>query len=168
MSRNNGFNDDKQNLTNKVKVIKFIKGVEVSSESKVYMEHKPLAKNLDCIKRLTKKEEKRLKKKEKKKKQNSSKSFYKSREWLELRYRVLRFYQAKCMCCGRTPHEHGIVVNVDHIKPRSKYPELELDFDNMQILCRACNCGKSNIDNTNWKMLTNNDIYLIKQEQKMG
>jgi len=111
---------------------------------------------------------KKKKKVKKRVKTNPNKCFYKSREWLELRYRVLRIYQAKCMCCGRTPHEHGIVVNVDHIKPRSKYPELELDFDNMQILCRACNCGKSNIDNTNWKLLTNNDMYLIKIAQKMG
>ncbi len=158
----------KEPLPSKVKVIKFIKGVEVSTESKSYIEHKPLTKNLDCIKRLTKKQEKSLKKKKRKKKIKPRNVFYSSREWLELRYRVLRVYQAKCMCCGRTPHEHGIVVNVDHIKPRSKYPELELDFYNMQVLCRACNCGKSNIDNTNWKMLTNNDIYLIKQSQKMG
>jgi len=165
----NNFNT-KESLPSKVKVIKFSKGVEVSSDSKVYIEHKPLAKNLDYIKRLTKKQQKSLKKKKRKKKhkQSSHNDFYRSREWLELRYRVLRVYKAKCMCCGRTPHEHGIIVHVDHIKPRSKFPKLELEFDNMQILCAACNCGKSNLDQTDWRALSNNDIYLIKTAQKMG
>jgi len=38
----------------------------------------------------------------------------------------------------------------------------------MQILCADCNLGKSNIDNTDWLTLSNNDIFLIKQSQKMG
>jgi hypothetical protein len=42
------------------------------------------------------------------------------------------------MACGAkdgAPH-------IDHIKPRSKYPELELDEDNLQVLCKDCNYGK--------------------------
>ncbi|RYZ77711.1 MAG: hypothetical protein EOP05_00795 [Proteobacteria bacterium] len=35
-------------------------------------------------------------------------------------------------------------MHVDHIKPRSKYPHLELEFSNLQVLCRQCNFGKSN------------------------
>jgi 5-methylcytosine-specific restriction endonuclease McrA len=35
-----------------------------------------------------------------------------------------------------------IALEVDHVKPRSKYPELALDLDNTQILCRACNSKK--------------------------
>ena len=111
---------------------------------------------------------KKSKKKKKFKPSKNSINFYKSREWKELRYRVLRVYKAKCMCCGRTPHDNGIIIHVDHIKPRSKFPKLELSFENMQILCDTCNLGKSNIDNTDWRPLSNNDIYLIKQSQKMG
>ena len=155
----------REELPGKVKVIRFVNGVAISDETKEYFKNKTSSKPLDCIKRLTKKQQKRLKKAKKK---GSNKSFYKSREWLELRYRVLRVYKAKCMCCGRTPHDRGVIVHVDHIKPRSKYPKLELDFDNMQVLCAACNCGKSNIDNTDWRALSNNDIFLIKQSQKMG
>jgi len=157
----------REELPGKVKVIRFVDGIPVSDETKEYFENKPKSKPLDCIKKLTNKQKKRLEK-AKKYKKGSGKEFYKSREWLELRYRVLRVYKAKCMCCGRTPQNHGIFIHVDHIKPRSKYPELELDFDNMQVLCAACNCGKSNLDNTDWRALTNNDIYLIKQSQKMG
>ncbi len=68
--------------------------------------------------------------------------FYDSREWRELRFRVLRKYAFQCMACGRSPPE--VKIHVDHIKPRSKYPKLELDFDNLQLLCADCNIGKNN------------------------
>ena len=77
--------------------------------------------------------------------------FYTSKEWRRLRYRVLRSYKAQCMCCGESPKKHGIVLHVDHIKPRSKNPELELDISNLQILCEACNLGKSNFDSIDWR-----------------
>lgn len=67
-------------------------------------------------------------------------NFYKTREWRELRYRVLSAYDKKCMCCNAEDK----ALHVDHVKPRSKYPELELDFDNLQVLCEDCNLGKSN------------------------
>ena len=56
----------------------------------------------------------------------TSKFFFASREWRELRFRVLERYGYACMCCGRNRKDHGVVLHVDHIKPRSKYPELEL------------------------------------------
>jgi 5-methylcytosine-specific restriction endonuclease McrA len=74
-------------------------------------------------------------------------SFYDTKEWQELRYKALRLYGRVCMCCGRASGE----MHVDHIKPRSKYPELELIFDNLQILCRDCNMGKSNTDEIDWR-----------------
>lgn len=77
--------------------------------------------------------------------------FYMSREWRSIRVRVLERYECKCMMCGRSPREHSIVIHVDHIKPRSKYPELSLDFDNLQLLCEDCNLGKSNKYETDWR-----------------
>lgn len=157
---NKGFNERSEDH-GKVKIITF-KNNEKAKENLIEYESKKTKKRQDFVGK---------KKKRKKKvrfKKSSSKDFYKSREWYELRYRVLRVYKAKCMCCGRSPQEHGISVHVDHIKPRSKYPKLELNFDNMQVLCAACNLGKSNIDNTDWRALSNNDIFLIKQSQKMG
>lgn len=68
--------------------------------------------------------------------------FYRSKAWVELRYQVLNKYGHRCQKCGATKQEAS--MHVDHIKPRSKYPHLELDFDNMQVLCRDCNMGKSN------------------------
>jgi len=73
--------------------------------------------------------------------------FYQSREWQELRYKVLKKYGRRCMCCGTTKG----VIQVDHIKPRSKYPMLALVQSNLQVLCRDCNLGKSNIDETDFR-----------------
>jgi 5-methylcytosine-specific restriction endonuclease McrA len=72
----------------------------------------------------------------------ASKAFLVSPLWKRLRYEAFRKYGQRCMCCGITNKE--AVLQVDHIKPRSRYPELADDINNLQILCRICNCGKSN------------------------
>lgn len=79
--------------------------------------------------------------------------FYDTDEWRALRYQALKLYGARCQCCGATPTP-GNPMHVDHIKPRSKYPELELALSNLQILCRPCNLGKSNKDETDWRQST--------------
>ena len=100
-------------MDNKVWVTKFIDGREWQVEID-YMPKKESFIKGDCIKKLSKSKLKKLTKQ----KPNKNKGFYKSKEWLQLRYRVLRMYQAKCMCCGKSPHKHGIVVHVDHILSR--------------------------------------------------
>lgn len=85
-----------------------------------------------------------------KKKPGNFGEFYESREWLQLRYAVLKQHGAACMVCGATRRD-GVYLHVDHIKPRSKYPELELEQSNLQVLCKPCNKGKSNIDETDWR-----------------
>ena len=151
-------------MNDKVKVIKYVDGNPVES----IVDYLPKKAEPKSLTNPIKKKSKEKKRKRKKIKISPNSKFYKSKEWIELRYRVLSIFRAKCMCCGRTPSEHGIVVNVDHIKPRARYPELELDINNMQILCSSCNWGKGNSDTTNWRNLSNNDIYLIKQSQKFG
>jgi len=74
-------------------------------------------------------------------------SFYNSDAWRQARYRVIKRHGRVCMACGVTSGE----MHVDHIKPRSKFPELELDQSNLQILCKDCNLGKSNKDQTDWR-----------------
>ncbi|MDB5612125.1 MAG: endonuclease [Bradyrhizobium sp.] len=78
--------------------------------------------------------------------------FYESRDWLELRYRVLKNTEAHCRCCGTRGCADN-PVQVDHIKPRSKYPALALDISNLQLLCRDCNLGKGAWDETDWRSL---------------
>ncbi len=74
-------------------------------------------------------------------------SFYKTREWRELRYDVLAHYGAVCMLCNRDKGQ----MHVDHIQPRSKRRDLSLTFSNLQVLCEDCNIGKSNRDNKDFR-----------------
>ena len=76
--------------------------------------------------------------------------FYKSDAWRKLRYEVLKKYGAVCLCCGAKAG-NGVVIHVDHIKPRSRYPALELSFDNLQPLCEDCNTAKSHTVETDWR-----------------
>jgi 5-methylcytosine-specific restriction endonuclease McrA len=75
------------------------------------------------------------------------KDFYKTREWRDVRYKALVKFGKKCQACGETSG----FIHVDHILPRSKHPKLELDIENLQVLCEACNIGKSNTDTTDWR-----------------
>jgi len=100
------------------------------------------------------------KRKKKHKKKWKGDDFYMSHAWRELRYRVLRKYKAACMACGRSPKHHGIVIHVDHIKPRSKFPRLELVFENLQLLCEDCNLAKGNKDCIDWRPDTEDEAEL--------
>ncbi len=79
--------------------------------------------------------------------------FYLTEEWRALRYSVLRQSDGCCTLCGRSKPIHGVTLHVDHIKPRSRYPELELTRSNLQVLCEDCNLGKSNGDETDWRRI---------------
>lgn len=76
-----------------------------------------------------------------------SEDFFKMREWESLRKSVLRKYGLKCMKCGRVKCE----LHVDHIFPRSKFPHLQFEFKNLQVLCRKCNMEKSNHHFTDYR-----------------
>lgn len=73
--------------------------------------------------------------------------FYASPEWLELKKKILHLYGHKCMRCGTTKME----MHVDHILPRSRYESLQLDANNLQVLCRDCNKEKSNKHETDYR-----------------
>jgi len=79
-----------------------------------------------------------------------SSKFYSSTEWRSLRYSILEKYGNTCQACGSSPR-NGKVIHVDHIKPRSIYPEFALDADNLQILCEDCNLGKMNRFEKDWR-----------------
>jgi hypothetical protein len=76
--------------------------------------------------------------------------FYFSDGWRAVRYQALRASKGTCVLCGTGPLP-GKPLHVDHIKPRSRYPGLELDPDNLQVLCADCNLGKSNTDSIDWR-----------------
>jgi HNH endonuclease len=76
--------------------------------------------------------------------------FYETPAWRKARYEALRKNDGRCELCGASKHD-GAVLHVDHIKPRSRFPDLALVLSNLQVLCDNCNLGKSNTDKTDWR-----------------
>ena len=83
-------------------------------------------------------------------KRNVKDSFYKSVKWIAIRYKMLQLSNGCCECCGTIARKDN-PLHVDHIKPRSRYPELQYDLDNLQVLCQLCNLGKGAVDETDWR-----------------
>lgn len=65
-------------------------------------------------------------------------AFYRTPQWRRLRMEAFLKYGRRCACC----RAKNKPFHVDHIRPRSRYPHLELDLNNLQILCEDCNLGK--------------------------
>ena len=68
--------------------------------------------------------------------------FYKSKPWRNVRRMALErdlYFCVECMEAYRRGEirKPKYAVMVHHIKPRDKYPELELDLNNLQSLCDA-------------------------------
>lgn len=90
-----------------------------------------------------------------------SNEFLNSDEWCRVRYEAMLAQKKRtglsyifCECCGYTSQKNSY-MHVDHIKPRYKYPQLQLDPNNLQILCKACNFGKGAYDETDWRETKN-------------
>ncbi|MCC2616524.1 HNH endonuclease [Aestuariibacter halophilus] len=83
-------------------------------------------------------------------KKKTKAGFYNSQAWRKLRMEALDFYGRRCVACGASAR-YGADLHVDHIKPRSKYPDLELELDNLQILCENCNRGKMADYEEDWR-----------------
>lgn len=94
--------------------------------------------------------------------------FYQSKAWATVRYAALMKHGARCQCCGATAAD-GASMHVDHIKPRSKFPDLALELSNLQVLCGLCNTAKSNIDQTDWSAQTpaeSGDYFEYMEEER--
>src|SRR5687767_9761214 len=80
----------------------------------------------------------------------ASREFLHSREWKRARYEALRANNGRCELCGRGKHD-GVTLNVDHVKPRSIFPQLALNVYNLQVLDSDCNAGKSYVYRDDWR-----------------
>ena len=83
-------------------------------------------------------------------------AFYESWEWATLRMKVLKANGGWCECCGSSVGDttvggDPVRLQVDHIKPISKFWELRLEASNLQVLCAECNRGKGAWDATDWR-----------------
>lgn len=72
--------------------------------------------------------------------------FYTSPQWTQARRWALKTYGKSCMKCGS-----GDRPTVDHIRPRSLFPSLELDRSNLQVLCLPCNSSKGNRESRDYR-----------------
>jgi 5-methylcytosine-specific restriction endonuclease McrA len=126
----------------------------------------PFWKPLESDISKSKKKQRKEKQIAKYKKANKKDNFLGSEEWARLRYRVLSASDGCCSLCGRSKREHGVVLQVDHIKPRSKYPELAFDFNNLQVLCAACNWGKSDRDESDWREQEDSEMKLVMESRR--
>lgn len=88
--------------------------------------------------------------------------FFSSATWQRLRFEVLAEADGCCTLCGRSYREHGVTLEVDHIKPRSRFPNLALEKENLQVLCFDCNRGKGNRDTTDWRGEADSDELVDK------
>lgn len=88
------------------------------------------------------------------KKEMVKKFDYQSDEFRMLRHKVFLRDGERCAKCG-AKHSYNNWLEIDHIKPVSKYPALVMDIDNLQVLCRNCNRLKSNIDETDYRRKRN-------------
>lgn len=77
------------------------------------------------------------------------KNFCRSREWAHIRLKAIKLHGKQCMCCGSWND-----TQVDHIKPKSRYPELALTLSNLQILCWNCNNKKGSYKETDYRETT--------------
>lgn len=64
--------------------------------------------------------------------------FYNSKEWKELRKQAFERDHYTCVDCTRVGRE----LEANHIKPRSKFPELKLVLSNIETLCKKCHDKK--------------------------
>lgn len=110
----------------------------------------PVPGDEDGYRRYINKYYRKIRNRRRERKAKSDDDFYKSQTWRELRFAALRLSDGRCLLCGARASD-GVRLQVDHIKPRSKYPEYERDLDNLQVLCEDCNYGKSNYDETDFR-----------------
>lgn len=75
---------------------------------------------------------------------------YFSEDFRRLRHEVFLRDGEVCVCCGATPGRETYLT-IDHIKPVSKFPDLSMDIDNLQVLCWPCNKEKSNKHYTDYR-----------------
>lgn len=93
---------------------------------------------------------------------NNMSEFYQTSDWRLLREKVLSIYGSTCMSCGNTPEQTGKSPHVDHIRPRSAYPHLQLDIRNLQVLCENCNCEVKGINVVDYR--THEHLTLLKRK----
>lgn len=100
-----------------------------------------------------------------KQERNNDDPFYKRKyQWGKLRLKIISRDNGFCQRCY---YKYGIIndenLQVHHIKPRSKYPELTFDESNLVTLCKTCNThlGVREELDFDWKKREQEDIIML-------
>ena len=88
--------------------------------------------------------------------------FYDSPDWQSIRSKIVKRYGNKCLSCGKKGSANT-KIHVDHVFPRSLYPDLELNIFNCQTLCERCNKTKMNKNCNDYR--PRDDEYRIELER---
>lgn len=88
-------------------------------------------------------------------------SFHVGDKWLILKRFAMNLFGERCMSCGLSQgfSKGNDEIQVDHVLPQSKYPDLAYDLDNLQILCKKCNHEKRDFTEADYR--DENDMKLI-------
>lgn len=83
--------------------------------------------------------------------QSSRDGFYNSKEWLSLRSEKLKLNPLCEECEVKGKLIPATVVN--HIQPVTQFPDLKLNIDNLESLCRKCHDRRTRLDNSKYNRL---------------
>lgn len=77
------------------------------------------------------------------------KDFYTLSRWRNVMERALELYGKIGCKCGNSNVDKP--AEVDHIKPRSRYPDLVFSMTNLQVLCEKGNSSKGNRHSSDYR-----------------
>jgi 5-methylcytosine-specific restriction endonuclease McrA len=102
------------------------------------------------------------------------KGFYNTPEWKELSNRVMQERNlGRCVWCQvKFSYIKWCEPVVDHIQPLRDFPELGLNFENLQVMCGGCNYKKGSAilgeaDNIR-KNIIKDRLAFLKREKSRG
>lgn len=61
-------------------------------------------------------------------------------QWVRATDILKEHYDKPCPKCDRIMYKG--FASIDHIKPKSKYPELIFEYSNLEVICLTCNNEK--------------------------
>lgn len=92
-------------------------------------------------------------------------AFYQSEEWREIRKKVIKNSDCRCVYCKKYPTDDN-PINIDHRIPLCKRWDLRLCLCNLQVTCHKCNKLKSGMSHVKMLKKSNPLECLDKQVKK--
>ena len=80
-----------------------------------------------------------------------------SNNYLIYKEQLVKDFRDLCGYCGKNRNYFFDNFQIDHFRPKSKYPDLKNDYNNLVLSCPICNINKSDDWPTNDKNVYHND-----------